>query len=155
MMQKVLFVALAVVATAAAKKEGHGFGEDYDWFALADGLEEAKNTGKPLMILQHKSWCGMCKQLSGKFAASAEIQEAAKSFVLVNCHDDDAGCDDEKFSPDGGYIPRILFATSQGEVKNEIQAPDGNAQYKYFYHDPAQIAKGMTAALAALKAEEL
>ena len=77
------------------------------------------------------------------------------SFVLVNCHDDDAGCDDEKFTPDGGYIPRILFATSQGEVKNEIQAPDGNAQYKYFYHDTAQIAKGMTAALAALKAEEL
>jgi len=38
-----------------------GFGSQYDWLSLDDGLKEAKDNGKPVMVLIHKSWCGACK----------------------------------------------------------------------------------------------
>jgi protein-disulfide reductase (glutathione) len=38
-----------------------GFGEQYNWFSLRKGLEEAKNSNKPLMLIIHKTWCGACK----------------------------------------------------------------------------------------------
>jgi len=38
-----------------------GFGEQYIWFGLEEGLEAAKNSNKPLMLIIHKTWCGACK----------------------------------------------------------------------------------------------
>eukprot|EP00121_Abeoforma_whisleri_P006847 Awhi_evm1s6236 len=60
------------------------------------------------------------------------------------------GKDDEEpkgseFTPDGGYIPRVLFLDSDGKVHPELKAIGGNPKYGYFYSDTKLLEKTMDA----------
>lgn len=47
--------------------------------------------------------------LKAKFPNSKELEKLSEHFVMVNIMDDEEP-QDKKYTPDGGYIPRILFA---------------------------------------------
>ena len=66
---------------------------------------------------------------------------------MVNTEDDEEPQGSE-FSPDGGYIPRILFLDAQGSVLEDVINTGGSPQHKYFYPDPAAILTSMNAVLA-------
>ena len=42
-----------------------------------------------------------------------------------------------------GYIPRIFFLDSAGQVLNEIENTQGNPKYKYFYHNAESVIASM------------
>ena len=101
-----------------------------------------KETKKPGMLIIHKSWCGACKQLMPKFAASTKIEKLSEDFVMINTLDDDEPQGSE-FQPDGGYIPRILFFDPESQ-KVEKKFNSGRNDYKYFYSSADDIVSAMT-----------
>eukprot|EP01147_Barroeca_monosierra_P009311 gene9311-1578_t len=107
-----LLLLIAVNGVVSAENLARGWGDSVAWRTLDAGSVEAAETGKPLMLLIHKSWCGACKSLKPKLASSDEFAELSKYFVMVNLQDDEEP-DDAAYAPDGRYIPRILFAGSK------------------------------------------
>ena len=50
----------------------------------------------------------------------------------------------KKFEPDGKYVPRILFFTSQGEFISEAYNRQNNdSNFRYFYGSPAEVVEVM------------
>lgn len=51
----------------------------------------------------------------------------------------------KNYTPDGSYVPRVLFFTSGGQfIQNAYNRhPDADTNHRYFYSSPNQIAKVM------------
>jgi len=64
-----------------------------------------------------------------KIKNSKELAEMSKKFVMVNVMDDQEPQDD-LYKPDGGYIPRVLFFDSKGDLLKDVINETGNAKYK-------------------------
>ena len=48
-------------------------------------------------------------------------------------------CMQATYAPDGGYIPRILFAEPNGKVRADIRNPGAGDKYSYFYTSVDQV----------------
>lgn len=135
-----------------------GSGDHKDWGSsiawkptLEEGIAESASTGKPLFVLIHKSWCGACKALRPKFAASTEIAAEATNLVMVNLIDDEEPKDD-LYKPGGAaYIPRIMFFRPNGKI---MEVTSENDSYKYFYGEPGAIVGAMKKAVALVGSEK-
>ncbi len=114
------------IATAPA----HGYGDKIAWRGLDEGLREAAELGRPLMLVVHAAWCPRCKELRQRFF-DPTLAETSDRFIMVNL-DQDATPEALRHGPDGTYIPRVLFFDPQGRVDPTLSNP-GRAKYKYFY----------------------
>jgi thiol-disulfide isomerase/thioredoxin len=112
------------------------------WRTSEAGMIEAKQSGKPVMVVLFTTWCPHCKNYS-KLFSDARVVEASKPFVMIRANADDEEEFAKKYAPDGGYIPRTLFLEPNGALRSEIRASD--AEYKYFYNerDPAPLLAAM------------
>lgn len=128
---------------ASAGGLARGWGDSYSWTPYADAFAAAQAQDKPILLVIWKTWCGACKALRPAFAASAAIAAESDGFVMVNVVDDEEP-QEERFKPDGGYIPRILFLDGRsGAVMTDVVNAGGNDKYKYYYSDPGGIALSM------------
>jgi len=112
-----------------ASNDNNGLGNSIAWVSLEEGLNQALEEDKHLVLIIHKSWCGACKALMPKIKNSKELAEMSKKFVMVNVMDDQEPQDD-LYKPDGGYIPRVLFFDSKGDLLKDVINETGNAKYK-------------------------
>ncbi len=118
-------------ATAPA----HGFNDDIAWRGLDEGLREASELQRPLMLLVHTSWCGRCRELKVAFA-DEELEKASAQFVMVNVDQDEVPRS-LQFAPDGAYVPRVLIVDPKtGQVDPDLRN-DRRSQTVYYYtpHD--------------------
>ena len=137
---------LLVSFTTCILSKSNGWNDNIAWESSMDSFKaKIIESGKPGMLVIHKSWCGACKALKPKFAESKEIEEASENFVMFNALDDDEPNGNE-FKPDGGYIPRILFLDGKGNVVKDL-VNKGRDSYKYYYPSPNDVVRGMKNAL--------
>lgn len=129
-------------ATAPA----HGFNDAIAWRGLDEGLAEAKAEGRPLMLVVHASWCERCKELKPAFQ-DGRLAELSEQFVMVNADQDDTPAV-LAYSPDGTYIPRVLFLDpATGTADPALQNPTRD-RYHYYFGPKDDLPAMMEKALA-------
>lgn len=120
------------------------------WMPYEDGLKAAKVQGRPICLIFYTTWCPHCANYSQVFSDPAVVKKA-ESFVMIRLDKDKNAELSKKYSPDGEYIPRTYFLSSNGQLDETLS--ETRPQYKYFYseRDPASLLAGMDRALQKLK----
>jgi thiol-disulfide isomerase/thioredoxin len=137
-------LALVLALRAVALAGGDWNDAQVTWRPYADGLAEAKKSGKPICLIFYAEWCPVCQNYSRIFH-DPKVVEQARKFVMIRLDQDKEKELAVRYSPDGGYIPRTLFLSPAGELDKDIKASD--AKYGYFYgdQDPALLLEKMEA----------
>ncbi|XP_036371638.1 anterior gradient protein 2 homolog [Megalops cyprinoides] len=161
-----VFLVLAAVSSSlgkpekpAAKKEkrvpqtlSRGWGDQLIWAqTYEEALFKAKSNNKPLMVIHHLEDCPHSLALKKAFANSKEIQKMAdEDFILLNLVYETT---DKHLSPDGQYVPRILFVDPSLTVRADITGRYANRMYAYEPSDINLLISNMQKAKKLLKTE--
>ncbi|XP_074123253.1 anterior gradient protein 3 isoform X2 [Sminthopsis crassicaudata] len=154
-----LLVTFSTSLTVAVRKDkrapqtlSRGWGDDITWVqTYEEGLFQAKKSNKPLMVIHHLEDCQYCQALKKAFANSDEIQEMAQtSFVMLNLMHETT---DKNLSPDGQYVPRIMFVDPSLTVRADITGRYSNRLYTYEPQDLPVLIENMKKALRLIQKE--
>jgi thiol:disulfide interchange protein len=80
--------------------------------SLEEGLKQAAEQDKPLMVDFYTDWCGWCKELDRQTYSDARVQDKAKQFVSVKVDAEADATNRRKYGVDG--FPTIIFLDSAG-----------------------------------------
>jgi protein-disulfide reductase (glutathione) len=145
----VLLCGMACAANARADVENWN-DANIKWMSYDDGLAAAKKDHKPICLIFFTTWCPHCKNYSSVFS-DPQVVKKAQSFVMIRLDKDKNGEISKKYAPDGEYIPRTYFLSSDGTLDPSLS--ETRDQFKYFYNekDPASLLAGMDRALKKLQ----
>ncbi|NXG94277.1 AGR2 protein, partial [Stercorarius parasiticus] len=108
------------------------------------------SSNKPLMIIHHLDECPHSQALKKAFAEHKDIQKLAEKFILLNLVYETT---DKNLSPDGQYVPRILFIDPSLTVRADITGRYSNRLYAYEPSDISLLYSNMQKALKLMKTE--
>ncbi|XP_051520138.1 anterior gradient protein 2 homolog [Myxocyprinus asiaticus] len=129
-----------------------GWGDQLIW---AQTYEEAlfwsRSKNKPLIVIFHLEDCPHSQALKKAFAEDKDIQKLVdEEFVILNLVYETT---DKHLSPDGQYVPRILFVDPSMTVRADITGRYSNRMYAYEPADMKLLLSNMQRALKFLKTE--
>jgi thiol:disulfide interchange protein len=123
----VFLLLLATVTTAAlARTPNHADewnGAEINWRDARSGIYESSQTGRPVIMVFHATWCSVCKRFRQVFKDPG-IVAASRDFVMILVDGDAEKELNGAFSPDGVYVPRTLFIDSDGNVSEKLVGSD-------------------------------
>uniref|UniRef100_A0A672HLK2 Anterior gradient 2 n=1 Tax=Salarias fasciatus TaxID=181472 RepID=A0A672HLK2_SALFA len=123
-----------------------GWGDQLNWVqTYEEALSLSRN--KPLMVLFHLEDCS--QSLKQALAHDDEIQRILdEDFVVLNVIQE---TEDQNLSPDGKYVPRIVFVDPSTTVRDDIVGPYSNRLYTYEPTDMKHLLENMKKAKKLLK----
>ncbi|XP_036912168.1 anterior gradient protein 3 isoform X2 [Sturnira hondurensis] len=129
-----------------------GWGDDITWVqTYEEGLFHIQKSNKPLMVIHHLEECQYCQALKKVFAQNEEIQEMAQNnFIMLNLMHETT---DKNLSPDGQYVPRIMFVDPSLTVRADITGRYSNRLYTYEPQDLPILIENMKKALKLIQSE--
>uniref|UniRef100_A0A672HMC9 Anterior gradient protein 2 homolog n=1 Tax=Salarias fasciatus TaxID=181472 RepID=A0A672HMC9_SALFA len=142
-----VLVALSSTFTKYVPKSGQripqslsrGWGDQLNWAQMyEEALSLSRSTNKPLMVLFLED----CSQLLKRaLAHDDEIQRILdEDFVVLNMI---VETEDQNLSPDGKYVPRIVFVDPSMRVRDDIVGPYSNRLYTYEPKDMKHLLENM------------
>ncbi|XP_029938389.1 anterior gradient protein 2 homolog [Salarias fasciatus] len=153
-----VLVALSSTFTKYVPKSGQrisqslsrGWGDQLNWVqTYEEALSLSRSTNKPLMVLFHLEDCSQCDALKQALAHDDEIQRILdEDFVVLNVIQE---TEDQNLSPDGKYVPRIVFVDPSTTVRDDIVGPYSNRLYTYEPTDMKHLLENMKKAKKLLK----
>ncbi|MBN3270488.1 AGR2 protein, partial [Polyodon spathula] len=97
-------------------------------------LVSYRYNNKPVMVIHHLEDCPHSQALKQVFSSSKKIQKMAdEDFIVLNLVYETT---DKHLSPDGQYVPRIIFVDPSLTVRADITGRYANRLYTY---EPADI----------------
>ncbi|XP_066531173.1 anterior gradient protein 2 homolog [Hoplias malabaricus] len=129
-----------------------GWGDQLIWAqTYEEALFWARSKNKPLMVIFHLEDCPHSQSLKKAFAEDKDIQKLAdEDFILLNLVYETT---DKHLSPDGQYVPRIIFVDPSMTVRADITGRYSNRMYAYEPSDIKLLLSNMQRAMKFLKTE--
>ncbi|XP_061597115.1 anterior gradient protein 2 homolog [Cololabis saira] len=129
-----------------------GWGDQLIWAqTYEEGLYWSRSRNKPLMVLFHLEDCPHSQAFKKVFADDDKIQKILdEDFIVLNLMYETT---DKHLSPDGQYVPRILFVDPSMTVRADINGRYGNRLYAYETGDTPQLLGNLQKAKKLLKSE--
>lgn len=121
--------------------------DEVAWRSYEAGLEEARATGKPIVLIFYTDWCPHCHNYSRLFH-DAEVVDLAASFVMIRVERDSHRDISARYAFDGEYIPRTFFLTPKGELLAGLESEREEHRYYLDEHDPSELISRMREARA-------
>ncbi|XP_068103072.1 anterior gradient protein 1-like [Hyperolius riggenbachi] len=142
----------AEAGTTQAKTLDRGWGENIEWVqTYEEALAKARETKKPLMVIHHLEDCPFSQDLKKAFVADPLAQKLARDdFVMLNVVHPVA---DDNQSPDGHYVPRVLFVDPSMTVRTDLAGRYSNRMYAYEAGDIPELVTNMKKARILLHTE--
>ncbi|KAM7372703.1 hypothetical protein PAMP_007606 [Pampus punctatissimus] len=129
-----------------------GWGDQLIWAqTYEEALYWSRSRNKPLMVLFHLEDCPHSKALKKVFSEDNEIQRVLdEDFIILNLMYETT---DKHLSPDGQYVPRIIFVDPTMTVRADITGRYANRMYAYEPNDLKLLMSNMQKAKKLLKSE--
>ena len=145
-----LLAVLAILAPARARAGGDWNDAGVAWQPYEAGLGPAKKDKKPVLLVFFTEWCPHCTNYSEVFH-DPKVVEQSKQFVMIRLDKDKNAELSKKYAPDGEYIPRTYFLSSDGELdRDDLTRRATSTSTSTTRSSPDGILAGMQAALAKL-----
>jgi len=138
----------SLVSSAPAVEEGWNVAA-IDWQPYEAGLARARAQNKPVCLVLYADWCPHCRNYSRVFNDGSVLAQA-KDFVMIRVNSDKNPEVNQKYAPDGSYVPRTYFLAPDGKLAEEIHAKRPKFLYFYDEFNPAALVAGMNEALGKL-----
>ncbi|KAM4626409.1 anterior gradient protein 2-like [Discoglossus pictus] len=134
------------------KTLARGWGDDIEWSqTYEEALAKSRTEKKPLMVIHHLEECPYSQALKEAFADDKMAQKLAlEDFVMLNVVHPVA---DENQSPDGHYVPRVIFVDPSMVVRTDLAGRYGNRMYAYEAGDIPELVTNMKKAKVLLHTE--
>lgn len=113
-------------------------GAEIAWREVGPGIRESTQTGKPVVMLFHASWCGSCRRYRTVWKDPGVVA-ASKNFVMILVDVDQDPDANGAFSPDGTYVPRTIFYTAEGDVMKDVAGKDPEYPHTIDLDDPTEL----------------
>ncbi|KAM9305644.1 anterior gradient protein 2-like [Gastrophryne carolinensis] len=139
-------------APVKPKTLDRGWGEGIDWIqTYEEALARSREQKKPLMVIHHLEDCPFSQELKQAFVADKLAQKLAEEdFVMLNVVHP---IGDDNQSPDGHYVPRILFVDPSMVVRTDLAGRYSNKMYAYEAGDIPELVVNMKKAKVLLHTE--
>ena len=146
------FVLVVLVALAAGCKQQPSTAWNsvqIRWQPFEAGLAAAARDKTPICLVISTEWCPHCTNYSRVFG-NPDVVARSSRLVMIRVDADKDPEISRRYAPDGEYVPRTLFLSSDGAVDPSIHAPRNRSIYFYSESDPSSVLAGMDAALGKL-----
>ncbi|KAM6904326.1 anterior gradient protein 2 homolog [Lycodopsis pacificus] len=129
-----------------------GWGDQLIWAqTYEEALYWARSRNKPLMVLFHLEDCPHSQELKKGLSEDNMIQRMLdEDFIVLNLMYETT---DKHLSPDGQYVPRIIFVDPTMTVRADIVGRYSNRMYAYEPADIKLLKSNMEKAKKLLKSE--
>ncbi|XP_056154570.1 anterior gradient protein 2 homolog [Lampris incognitus] len=129
-----------------------GWGDQLIWAqTYEEALYWSRLKNKPLMVIFHLEDCPHSLAMKKVFSEDKELQRILdEDFIVLNLMYETT---DKHLSPDGQYVPRIIFVDPSMTVRADITGRYSNRMYAYEPSDIKLLRDNMEKAKKLLKTE--
>ncbi|XP_070777829.1 anterior gradient protein 2 homolog [Enoplosus armatus] len=129
-----------------------GWGDQLIWAqTYEEGLYWSRSRNKPLMVIFHLEDCPHSQSLKKVVSEDNDMQKLLdEEFIVLNLMYETT---DKHLSPDGQYVPRIIFVDPSMTVRADITGRYSNRMYAYEPSDIKILKNNMQSAKKLLKSE--